>query len=834
MNGEPLFGGHTSEVLARLPVSLAGLGELALDLRWNGEPDVERLFREIDPETWERAGDNPWLILQSVPKRRLLALANDAAFCARVQAADAARRARLAAPSLWGEGLPEGGGPCVAYFSAEVGIDESLPLYAGGLGILAGDHLKSCSDLGIPLVGVSLLYGQGFFRQQLTADGWQLERHPVTPVELLPLEVARRPDGGDLVVSVELPGRSLDLLVWRARVGRIPLLLLDANLPTNLPADRDITRELYADGREMRLQQELALGVGGQRALAAAGLHPEVLHLNEGHSALAVLEWTAQRMARTGCDHAAARLITAASTIFTTHTPVEAAFDRFEPGLAALYLRPYAAALGIEMETLLDLGRVHPGDGAEPFNIAVLAMRHAGACNGVSRVHAEVSRRLFRPWFPRIPDAEIPVRYVTNGVHTDSWTAPGMVPISAALRRGGTAAGGNAACSDEELWAARNAERQRLVTFVRTRAQTELAGRGADPAALAEASARLDPQIMTVGFARRFTAYKRPTLLWQDPERLRRLLLHRERPMQLVLAGKAHPADDEGKHLLQQVLRFAADPAVRHRIAFIEDDDISVTQRLVAGVDVWLNTPRPGLEASGTSGMKVLPNGGLNLSVPDGWWAEAAGPDVGWRIGEGATRSDAEDAATLYALLENEVAPLYYRHGPDGIPHDWLARVRHSVCSLVDRFSTQRMVSEYVADYYQPAARRHRALLAEGAEAATTLATWERLLRQNWQHVVIAEVRAAEVSGTYSFRAAVALGPIPIDWVQVQIFRDGVAGGAPAVAVMSAHPGPAEGCGHFVGEVPGDRPVEAYTVRVVPHHRDAIWPITLPLITWER
>jgi starch phosphorylase len=823
--------------VAHLPSRLAPLLDLAFDLRWTWDSDVRQLFAAIDPDLWARAPANPWLILKTAPRERLFDLAADPAYLARLDAVRAARQRELEQPTWFEQTHAEAADLLVAYFTAEIGVAESLPLYAGGLGILAGDLLKSASDLGVPVVAVTLLYGQGFFRQQLSRDGWQIERHPVTPVEVLPLTEARRPDGTTLTVRLDFPGRPVDFLVWRATIGRVTLLLLDANLPTNAPADRDITRELYADGQELRLQQELALGVGGWRALEGAGFHPNVLHMNEGHAAFAALERAHSHALRTGLLYAEARMATAPGNLFTTHTPVEAAFDRFAPDLIARYLGRYADAAGLSLEELLAYGRIRRDDPAEPFHMAAFALRHAWAVNGVSQLHREVSRAIFRPWFPRIPDAEIPVGAVTNAVHVPSWISPEFAAILPRAEGANAAAVAQSApirweaapdLADEVLWRARAAARHALVAYVRRRVAAQEAmveAEAPSPGALPV----FDPETLTLGFARRFTAYKRPTLLLRQPERLRRLLLDPQRPVQVVVAGKAHPLDEEGKRLLQQVVAFARDPALRHRFVFLEDDDIDLMQHLVAGVDVWVNTPRRPLEASGTSGMKVLANGGLNLSVPDGWWAEAYEPEVGWAVGGG--EDDAADAERLYALLEGEVVPAFYGRGPDGLPHAWLARIKASLSRLTPRFAGERMVRQYAEEHYLPA----RARLARVAEedAAEALAAWERVVRSGWPHVVIREVGIERQDTRWVFRARVWMPDIPPEFVSVQLFAEGIQGAPPEVVPMRAFPAPPETCDHYVAEVAALRPAEHYTVRVVPFHPLAPWPAALPLVLWE-
>jgi len=834
-----------------LPEGLARLRELALNLRWTWDRETRALFREIYPELWDQTEDNPWLVLRVASPRRLEVLAHSEEFRARLDQEHAELQRYMAERAWFHQAHPEETEAIIAYFTAECGLTECLPLYAGGLGILSGDHLKSASALGVPLVGVSLLYQEGYGRQVLDASGWQLDRFPGNRFDAMPMRIERDAEGWPLVVAVPLPGRSLSLLVWRVQVGRVVLYLLDANIPMNNPSDRGITGQLYGGDREMRLQQEMALGIGGWRALAAVGLRPQVCHLNEGHAAFVVLERARSLMQETGCSFREALTASAAGNVFTTHTPVPAGFDLFAPELIARYFAPYCAELGISVGELIGLGRTAGGAGrpapateGEPFNMAALALRHVNSCNGVSQLHAGVSRRLFRPWFPRFPDREIPVTAVTNGIHTDSWLSEAAEQL---LKRyvgkevdeqpdrvdWERAAG----IPDHELWECLHQGRERLVAFARSRLLRQMGQRGVPPAeAAARAERALDPNVLTLGFARRFAPYKRPTLFLRDPDRLRRLLLDPERPIQLVIAGKAHPEDDSGKWLIQQVFQFAQGEEVRHRIVFLEDYDKQVTGRMVQGVDVWLNTPRRPLEASGTSGMKVLPNGGLNLSILDGWWAEAYEPGVGWAFGaaEGVDpeQQDAIDAGQLYEILEREVVPLFYDRDPDGIPRGWIARVKNSMRRLCPVFNTNRMVRQYVEEHYLPAARRYRALTADGLAPAKSLAAWEEAVRPRWGELRIEAVTARRDGDTVSFRAHVHLGALRPEDVVVQVYADPVDGAGPVAAPLQ--PVDREGDGlWYEGRVATDRPPEHLTVRLVPQHAEAQQPLDLPLVLWE-
>jgi starch phosphorylase len=700
-----------------LPAALALLHDLALDLRWSWRPEIRRLFTQLQVDG-ETLHVDPWRALRTASEQRLSELSHDRPFLAELDRLSAERRAYLADGGRYARTHGRAAEPLAAYFSMEVGLHEALPLYSGGLGVLAGDHLKSASTLGVPLVAISLLYGEGYFRQQLDAAGWQREYYPTSRLDYLPIAEVHGSDGRRLTVEVPFPGRAVHLGVWEVRVGRARLYLLDSNVIHNSPADRAITERLYGGDQETRLQQELVLGIGGWRVLTALGLRPPVLHLNEGHAAFAVLERARAWMTDRNSAFDVAREATTGGNVFTTHTTVGAAFDAFPAELAGRYLGGYAAELGIDVEALLDLGRRVAGDPAAPFEMAVLALRGSGAANGVSRLHGEVSRRLFAPLFPGRPAEEVPIGSVTNGIHIESWVSNELRSIWESVagedcweRLGEARWDEILHVPGEALWAARQRERGRLVDWARTRLADHLAQRGASPDKVAGAADVLDPAVLTIGFARRFAEYKRPALLFSRPDRLRRLLRDPEHPIQLLVAGKAHPRDEGGKALIAQIVKFAEDPDVRSRIVFLEDYDIGHAAHLVQGVDLWLNTPLYPFEASGTSGMKVLVNGGLNLSELDGWWAEAYDASVGWTISattgvDGQHGSDADEVELLFHLLEEEIVPLFYDRDAGGVPQSWVERMRASMASLAPRFSANRMVSEYVEHYYLPAARR--------------------------------------------------------------------------------------------------------------------------------
>ncbi|MDE2367089.1 MAG: alpha-glucan family phosphorylase, partial [Betaproteobacteria bacterium] len=634
---------------------------------------------------------------------------------------------------------------CVAYFCMEFMLSEALPIYSGGLGNVAGDQLKAAGELGVPVVGVGLLYQQGYFRQVIDKDGNQQALFPYNDPGQLPITPLRRPNGEWLRVEFKLPGYSVWLRTWQVQVGRVKLYLLDSNDAANYPAYRGITSELYGGGPELRLRQEMLLGIGGWRLLAELGIKPEVCHLNEGHAAFAVLERARSCMVETGHDFEAALSITRAGNLFTTHTAVSAGFDLFAPDLIEQYLGNYAEKeLGIARHDLLALGRSNPDDSSEPFNMAYLAIHGSGAVNGVSRLHGKVSRHLFGSLFPRWPTDEVPVGHVTNGIHVPTWD-------SAAADNLWTRACGKErwigttemleqkilSVPDIDLWRFRSDSSKALIEFVRQRFSRQLAVSGAPPQSVEAAKRLLNPDVLTLGFARRFATYKRPDLLLHDPERLLRLLNNPKHPVQLIMAGKAHPADAAGKALIQEWMRFIQRAGARASVVFLSDYDMQLTEQLVQGVDVWLNTPRRPWEASGTSGMKVLVNGGINLSVLDGWWAEAYTPEVGWALGDGKEHGDdpawdAVEAETLYDLLEREVIPEFYARDQQGIPVAWVTRMRKSMAQLAPRFSTNRVVREYTERHYLPAAAAYHERSASKGAAGAQIADWQRALEQKW------------------------------------------------------------------------------------------------------
>ncbi len=833
--------------LRKLPQPLEPLRDLALDLRWTWSHGADHVWRALDPESWERT-QNTWVMFQEVPEARLKELAANTAFREEVSRVVAARARYLAGPTWFGQKHRGAELGCVAYFSMEFGLGEALPLYAGGLGILAGDYLKASSDLGVPVVGVGLLYQEGYFRQQVDSNGWQQEAYPFNDPESLPIRPAVGSDGSWLRVSLELPGRQVLVRVWRATVGRAVLLLLDSNDPLNGPFDRGITGKLYAGGPEQRLMQEIVLGIGGWHALRALGYEPDVCHLNEGHAAFAALARALSLSERHAVAFAEALWASRAGNVFTTHTPVAAGFDAFAPELVRKYFRTPVLGRGAPSpDELLALGRRDPADGNEPLNMAYLAMRSCSWANAVSRLHGEVSRGIFQDLFPRWPRAEVPVGHVTNGVHVPSWdskAADRLWTNCAGKGRwlGAPEALGDAihALSDADLWAFRAEGRRELVRYARERLAQQLGARGVE-GGTALAFDVLDADSLILGFARRFVGYKRPNLLLTDPDRLSRLLDAAGRPVQLVVAGKAHPGNEEGKHLVRAWVEFVNRPAVRSHAVFLEDYDIALAQKLVEGVDVWINTPRRPWEACGTSGMKVLVNGGLNLSELDGWWSEAYEPEVGWALGDGAEHSepgwDSMEADELYRLLEEEVIPEFYDRDLHGVPHAWVTRIRASMARLAPRFSTNRMIREYVEQLYLPAARACRARGERGAALARQLAAFAARIDRSWGQVRFGEVRVGAVEGGWRFEAEVHSGELSPDSLRVELYAEPAGGGGEPLRFQMDRGEAIAGApnGHvYRARVPTGRPPSDYTARALPFHPEVRVPVEERHILWQR
>ena len=892
-------------VRAALPESLAPLRDLTLNLRWSWHAETRDLFAAIDPAGWEASGRDPVALLGEVPPAQLENLGHDQAFLRRLD--DAARdldqylsgprwyqrHADGAGPGPGGAGpggaAPAGPPAAIAYFSPEYGITQALPQYSGGLGILAGDHLKAGSDLGVPLIGVGLLYRHGYFTQSLSPEGWQTERYPASDPNGLPLTLLRGPDGSAVRVSVALAeGKLLAAQIWVAQVGRVPLLLLDSYVEENEPALREVTDRLYGGGGDHRLRQELLLGVGGVRAVRAfcaltRHAEPEVFHTNEGHAGFLGVE-RIREYAEQGLTFEEAIELCRAGTVFTTHTPVPAGIDRFSRDLVERHFTGAAADPALPVDRVLALGaETFPGGDPSVFNMAVMGMRLAQRVNGVSRLHGEVSREMFAGLWPGFDTAQVPIGSVTNGVHAPTWVAQEVLDLASAtpedsavaqqLPEDGHAWERVAHTAPARLWEIRRALRSRLVTLARQRLRASWQQRGASQAELGWTDEVLDDSVLTIGFARRVPSYKRLTLMLHDPARLTALLLDPDRPVQLVIAGKAHPADDGGKRLIQQMVQFADNPLVRHRIVFLPDYDMAMASALVQGCDVWLNNPLRPLEACGTSGMKSALNGGLNLSIRDGWWDEWYDGADGWAIPsadgvEDPERRDELESHALYELLSQTVAPRFYDTGAEGLPRRWLEMVGHTLRALGPRVQASRMVRDYVEGLYIPAAQSSRALRGpvagepvagqavagvagvaaaggtagrpEPFAAARELAAWKRRVTRAWGGVRIEHVEGEDgdqgPGGSLVVRATVALGGLSPDDVSVDVVY-GRVGDAdeilnPAVSALAVEDGPEDGVARFVGKAELGRPGPfGYTLRVVPRHRLLASPAELGLVT---
>ena len=826
-----------------LPETLRGLDDLALDMRLISSHRADRLWHRVNPELWA-ASRNPWAVLKSIGRPELEDLGGDAGFCADVHALVEDRNRRNSDPFWFPQSKAANALGSTAYFSMEFGLAEALPIYAGGLGVLAGDHMKSATDLGAPVVAVGLLYQQGYFRQALDAQGTQRELYPFSDPSEIPVRRLRGSDGAWIRIPLDFPGRTVYLRAWEVNVGRLALYLLDSNDPANDPSDRGITARLYEADPEVRWEQEMALGFGGWRLLRELGIYPDVCHLNEGHAAFAVLERARWIALEHDVAFDVALTVARAGTVFTTHTPVAAAFDRFDPSFVVSYLSPFAAELQISIGDVLRLGRADPDDDSEPFNMAYLAIRGASRINGVSRLHGEVSRALFADLFARWPLAEIPVGHVTNGVHVPSWDSPAADDVwtNAQLRQQWLGVPTPVAewmdkVPTEELWDMRNRNRERFVGWARQRLARQYTIEGAVADQIDEAQRIFDPNVLTLGFARRFTEYKRTALLLHDPDRFARILTDPDRPVQMVVAGKAHPADGFGKAMIAKWVEFSQRADVRAHVAFIADYDLLLAEQLVNGVDVWVNTPRRPWEASGTSGMKVLVNGGLNLSELDGWWAEAYAPEVGWAIGDGAQHDnhaqwDAEEADRLYTLLEGDIVPIFYTRDGNGMPEQWLRRVRASMTTLTPQFSSERMVRQYVEELYAPAALDYRNRLADHCRVGSAVQRWRDLIANYWGEVSFGALHVEPAEGGHDFRVLVSLGAIGPEAVQVQLYADGGDGQAVERITMERGDEVVRGTFSYHARVDGPRPPEAYTPRVVPYHPDASIPLEADKICW--
>jgi len=838
-------------VYSLLPWDLDGvdsLAELALDMRWSWNHAADEVWQQLDPALWDLT-NNPWVVLQTVSRDQFQKVMTDPAFRKKVDILVQSQKHEITAPVWFQQDYPQSPLTCIAYFSMEFMLSEALPIYSGGLGNVAGDQLKAASDLGVPIVGVGLLYQQGYFRQEIDKNGEQQALFPYNDPGQLPVIPLRQSNGEWLRLEIKLPGYSVWLRAWQVQVGRIKLYLLDSNDAANFPVNRGITSELYGGGPELRLKQELVLGIGGWRLLNALGIQPQLCHLNEGHAAFAILERAFSFMKDTGEPFDVAMAATRAGNLFTTHTAVAAGFDRFSPTLIEQFLGEYAKQkLGITPHQLLALGREDPRNESEKFNMAYLAIRGSGAVNGVSRLHGEVSRHIFEPLFPKWPANEVPVGSITNGVHTSTWDSREadilwteacgknrwigtMENLEKNIRK----------INDERLWQMRINSRTALIKYARERLSRQLMASGASSGEVEYVKHMFDPNSLTLGFARRFATYKRPDLLLNDSQRFIRLISNSRFPVQLIIAGKAHPADQEGQALITKWIHFIQQPEVRPHVIFLSDYDMLLTEHLVAGVDVWINTPRRPWEASGTSGMKVLVNGGINLSELDGWWAEAYTPEVGWALGDGNEHGDdpawdAIEARALYELLEQQVVPEFYNRNKKDIPVTWVERVRKSMSQLTPRFSANRTIREYTEKYYLPLAKTYQGRATDKGKIGKQIVEWINTLQQKWSTIQFGEVKVKTDGDKHIFEVEVFLNTIKPNAVIVELYANGIDSGAPIrqelklIQKQTASVKP-----HlYRATVSATRPAADYTPRVIPNFPGVSVPLETTLILWQR
>lgn len=852
----------TISIIPNLPEPLARLNELAYNLRFAWNFDTISLFRRLDRDLWETTGHNPVMMLGQLDQKRLEAACDDPAFMAHYKRVCADFDEYMAAKNTWYEkhyGSVDQ--PLIAYFSMEFGITEALQTYSGGLGVLSGDHLKSASDLGIPLVGVGLMYQEGYFRQYLNSDGYQQESYPINDFSNLPITLQRNPDGTPIKISVPMPGRELYAQIWKAQIGRVPLYLLDSNIPDNpREEDRNLTDRLYGGDRRTRIRQEILVGIGGIRALAALGLRPDICHMNEGHSAFLALERIRLFMQEHNVSFNEAAAITATSNVFTTHTNVPAGLERFGFDLIDEHFTDYYRSMGLTRDQFIELGSENMGDYVL-FSMAVLALNLSAGANGVAALHGVVARKLWQWMYPQVPEHEIPLDAITNGIHVQTWINNDIAllfdryldPAWSTEEWRPEIWSGVDIIPDTELWRTHERRRERLVAFARKRLQAQLKHRGAPQHEIDAAEEVLDPDALTIGFARRFATYKRATLIFSDLERLKKIVNNPNRPVQIIFAGKAHPHDTGGKELIRQIVNAARDPQLRHAIVFLEDYDMHIARYLVQGVDVWLNTPRRPKEASGTSGMKVIYNGGLNCSILDGWWDEAYDPSVGWAIGNGEEYPEAEsshqdyiESEALYNVLENDIIPMFYDRGTGGIPREWVAKIKHGIKKLAPFFNTHRMVQEYTDKYYMPLYQRFHGLVKPNLEAGLDYAAWRAKLSSQWGQVRVVDMKVSEktvkVGNALEVTAVVHLGELTPNDVLVQVYygplnpRGEIGSGGEAVAMQPvSQNGDSEQNGLYTFttqlsyKTSGER---GLSVRVLPRHENLPTAFLPGIIRW--
>ena len=841
-------------VTPNLSEELAPLKKLAYNLCFSWKSEIRDLFQRIDPGLWIACRHNPVLMLGLVSQERLNELAHDQGFMAQLERVHNEFERYMSQPRIDSVDYSPDFPVQVAYFSAEFGLASCLPVYSGGLGILSGDHLKSASDLNVPLVGVGLLYQEGYFSQYLSSDGWQMETYLINDFPNMPVTQVMGEEGKPLRVSVDFMGRSVQIAIWRVNVGRIPLYMLDTNVQDNPTEFRGITAQLYGGEREMRLRQEIVLGIGGIRALKALGIKPTVIHMNEGHSSFSALERINLLRKEEGLSFDAAREVVIATTVFTTHTPVPAGNDTFDPGLVRAYFEQYATELGINFRVLLGYGRLDPRNEAEPFGMTPLALRLSSHVNGVSRLHGEVSRAMWHKIWHRHPVEDVPIDSITNGIHVPTWSSEDM----AALFDSYLGPDWNEDPDNEriweqiekipttELWRAHERRREHLVSYARYRLEQQLVRRGSSNEEIRAAAEVLSPEALTIGFARRFATYKRGTLLFRDPERLNRILNDPQHPVQIIIAGKAHPMDNEGKEFIKHIVHLARQERFRRCIIFLENYNIDVAQHLLSGADLWLNTPRRPLEACGTSGMKALANGCLNLSVLDGWWDEGYHRDFGWAIGRGEVyqnheAQDAIESQDLYNCLEKEVVPLFYRRGQANIPREWVEKMKAGLSRLVPIFNSHRMVQEYMNRYYFPCASRFSSLCRDRFAGALALSAWLQKVRTGWHEVSVEEIIAGDglekpVGDAIEVAARVRLGGLSPEDVTVDAYYGRMDPQGDFVERDTVPLDVVESGGDlhvYRGHIPCEKTGRfGYTVRVMPSQDRLENRFVMGLVTW--
>ena len=843
----------TFRVIPDLPERLARLWDLSHNMWWTWSQETVRTFHELDPEGWRASGRNPMAFLSSLDQEQVTRLADDPHIAEQIGRVVSQFDEYCSSPG-WFQTHHPGSQMRIAYFSLEFGLGESLPIYSGGLGVLAGDHLKSASDLDLPLVGVGLLYRQGYFRQVLNPDGWQLELYPELNPDQCPVRLETYPTGDPVVIEVSLPGGPVYAQVWSVQVGRVTLYLLDANVQENSPEDRNLTAILYGGDREMRIRQEILLGIGGVRALETLGQRPTLCHMNEGHSAFLALERIRLVMEEHGFSFETAREACTAGNIFTTHTPVAAGNDWFAPDMVEHYLGEYRKELGLSTDELLGLGRIDPNAEHSDFCMTVLALRLSAHSNGVSRLHGEVSRKMWSALWPRVAPQEVPITHITNGVHTASWISPHMAAFfDRHLGDGWRSDPSDPArwqglhdIADRDLWETRNSRRQALVAYARYHLSNQFRRQGVPQARAEQVIQGLDPDALTIGLARRFATYKRGSMVLRDAKRLAALVSDPERPVQLLFAGKAHPHDHNGKEVIRDIVSISRRPPFAGRVFFLEDYDMNLARYMVHGCDVWLNNPRPPEEASGTSGMKASLNGGLQVSVLDGWWEEACEMQEGWTIGRGEVYEDLEyqdevESGALYDLLETDVIPLFYNRDEAGVPVGWLSRMKSSMAALIPAFTSHRMVREYLSQLYLPNQARWEQLNSD-RERVANLSDWKRRIRGSWSEVRIESVQTdaplqPRVGTQIPLRAVVSLGALQPSDVRVELYMGRINAQHEIDNAETAALRHLTINGEGRHEFGGDYRCTAagshgYTLRVLPYHPDLRDPLEMGLVSW--